>query len=50
MLIYIFLIFWIFSQSLLFSYIVATPYEKALDTAKDVLDSTDQIYICRGKS
>ena len=30
--------------------IVATPYEKVLDTAKDVLDSTDQIYICRGNN
>ena len=27
---------------------MATPYEKPLDTAKDVLESTDEIYICRG--
>ena len=37
-------------QSVLFSYLVATPYEKPLDTVKDVLESTDEIYICKGRN
>ena len=35
-------------NSVLFAFLVATPYEKPLDTAEDVLAATDQVYICRG--
>ena len=31
-------------QSVLFAFLVATPYEKPLDTATDVLAATDQVH------